>query len=124
MDDYLVEIHRMKNFFDGFQIRYTPWLENRDADHLAWIASSRVPTPSDINVEKLSKPSVKAAESSEGEIRQNLMVIDELEQEPTYDWIHPIQMFLENQPPLDDNAKVERIARKSKQYHLIDEILF
>jgi hypothetical protein len=35
-----------------------------------------------------------------------------------------IKMFLENQPPSDDNAKVEHIACKSKQYHLIDVILF
>jgi hypothetical protein len=33
-------------------------------------------------------------------------------------------MFLENHPPSDDNAEVERIACKSKQYHLIDRILF
>jgi hypothetical protein len=56
--------------------------------------------------------------------KQDLMVIDELEQEPTYDWMHPIKMFLENQPPLDDNAEVERIAHKSMKYHLVDGILF
>jgi hypothetical protein len=39
-------------------------------------------------------------------------------------WMHPIKMFIEYMPPLDDNAEVERIARKSKQYHLIDVILF
>jgi hypothetical protein len=33
-------------------------------------------------------------------------------------------MFLENHPPLDDNAKVECIACKSKHYHMIDAILF
>jgi hypothetical protein len=42
------------------------------------------------------------------------MVIDEPEQEPAYDWMNLIKMFLENQPPSDDNAKVERIAGKSK----------
>jgi hypothetical protein len=52
------------------------------------------------------------------------MVIDELDQEPEYDWMHPIKMFLENQPPSNDNAEVEHITRKSKQYHLMDEILF
>ncbi len=57
-------------------------------------------------------------------IKQDLMVIDEPKQEPVYDWMHPIKMFLENQSPLDDNTEVERIARKSKQYHLIDGILF
>jgi hypothetical protein len=36
----------------------------------------------------------------------------------------PIKMFLDNQSPSDDNAKVERIARKSKMYHLIDGILY
>jgi hypothetical protein len=52
------------------------------------------------------------------------MVVDDLEQEPAYDWMHPIKMFLENQPPSDDNAEVEQTARKSKQYHLIYVMLF
>jgi hypothetical protein len=38
--------------------------------------------------------------------------------------MHPIKMFLENHPPSDDNAKVERIVCKSQQYHLVDGILF
>jgi hypothetical protein len=54
----------------------------------------------------------------------DLMVIDEPEQGLAYDWMSPIKMFLDNQPPLDDNAEVERIARKSKMYHLIDGILY
>jgi hypothetical protein len=33
-------------------------------------------------------------------------------------------MFLNNQPPSDDNAEVERIVCKSKMYHLIDGILY
>jgi hypothetical protein len=33
-------------------------------------------------------------------------------------------MFHENQPPSDDNIKVERIARKSKQFNPVDVILF
>jgi hypothetical protein len=32
--------------------------------------------------------------------------------------------YLDNQPPLDDNAKVERIARKSRMYHLVDGVLY
>jgi hypothetical protein len=52
------------------------------------------------------------------------MDIDELDEEPTYGWMQPIKMYLENHPPSDDNAEVKRIARKSKQYHLIDGILF
>jgi hypothetical protein len=31
----------MEQFFDGFEVRYVPRLDNRDDDHLAWIASSR-----------------------------------------------------------------------------------
>jgi hypothetical protein len=38
--------------------------------------------------------------------------------------MQPIKMFLENHPPSDDNAEVKRIARKSKEYHLIDGVLF
>jgi hypothetical protein len=52
------------------------------------------------------------------------MVIDEPEQEPAYDWMNPIKIFLENQPPSDDNIQVESITRKSKMYNLIDGILF
>jgi hypothetical protein len=36
----------------------------------------------------------------------------------------PINMFLDNQPPSNDNAEVERITCKSKMYHLIDGILY
>jgi hypothetical protein len=35
-----------------------------------------------------------------------------------------IRMFLENHPLSDENAKVEHTTSKSKQYHLIDGILF
>jgi hypothetical protein len=48
------------------------------------------------------------------------MVIDELE----YDWMSPIRAYLDNQPPSDDNAKVERIMRKFRMYHLIDGVLY
>jgi hypothetical protein len=36
----------------------------------------------------------------------------------------PIRAYLDNQPPSDDSAEVERIARKSRRYHLIDGVLF
>jgi hypothetical protein len=88
------------------------------------IASFRASTPSDIIIERLSKPSIKPAEPTNDAIEKYLMVIDETEQEPPYDWMYPIKMFLKNRPPLDDNTEVECIARKSKQYHLIDGILF
>jgi hypothetical protein len=69
----------MEKFFGGFEVWYIPRLDNRDADHLAWIASSRAPTPSDVIIEKLSKPLVKPTEASNEAINQDLMVIDELE---------------------------------------------
>jgi hypothetical protein len=52
------------------------------------------------------------------------MVIDEPEQEPAYDWMNSIKMFLDNQPPSDGNAEVERIMHTSKMYHLIDGVLY
>jgi hypothetical protein len=114
----------MENFFDSFEVRYVPCLDNYDGDYLAWISSSRAPTSSYVIIEKLSKPSVKPAEAGNEAIEQYLMVIDESQQESMYDWINLIKMFLENQPPSDDNIEVEHIARKSKQYHMIDGILF
>jgi ribonuclease HI len=58
MVGYLAEVCRMEKFFDGFEVRYVPRLDNRDTDHMAWIASSRAPTPADVIVERLFKPSV------------------------------------------------------------------
>jgi hypothetical protein len=124
MAEYLAEVRRMEKFFDGFEVRYVPHLENHDADHLAWIASSRAPTPLDVIIEKLSKPLIRSAKKDTEAAKPDLMVIDEPEQEPAYDCMEPIKMFLENQSPSDDNAKVERITCKSKQYHLINGILF
>jgi hypothetical protein len=67
--EYLAEVRRMEKFFDEFEVRYVPRLDNRDVDHLAWIASSRAPTPPDVIVERLSKPSVNQKNQS---VRRNL----------------------------------------------------
>jgi hypothetical protein len=63
----------------------------------------------------------KPAEPAKG---ANLMVINRPDQEPAYDWMNLIRMFLENQPPSNDNAGVERIVCKAKMYHLIDGALY
>jgi hypothetical protein len=42
MAGYLAEVHRVEKFFDGFEVRYVPRLDNHDTDDLTWIASSRV----------------------------------------------------------------------------------
>jgi hypothetical protein len=73
MANYLAEVRRMDKFFDGFEVRYVPRLDNRDSDHLAWIASSRASIPSDAIIEKLTKPSIKRVET----LREtDLMIID------------------------------------------------
>jgi hypothetical protein len=81
MTEYLAEVHLMEKFFDGFEVWYVSRLYNRDADHLAWITFSKASTPSDVIIEKLSKPSIKAVEAVSETINQDLMVIDEPEQE-------------------------------------------
>jgi hypothetical protein len=96
MTEYLAEVQRMEKFFDGFEVRYVPRLDNYDADHLAWIASSRAPTTPDIIIEKLSKPLVRPAEEAIDATKPGLIVIDELEQGLAYDWMSPIKMFLDN----------------------------
>jgi hypothetical protein len=53
MAEYLAEVRVTEKFFDGFEVQYEPRLNNRDADHLAWIASSRALTRPDIIIEKL-----------------------------------------------------------------------
>jgi hypothetical protein len=52
------------------------------------------------------------------------MVINGLEQQLAYDWMSPVRTYLDNQPLSDDNAEFERVARKSKMYHLIDGVLY
>jgi hypothetical protein len=79
MTDYLAEVRMMEKFFDGFEVRYVPRLDNRDVDHLAWIASSRAPTSPDVIIEKLSKPSTRPEEEDINAAKPDLMVIDEPE---------------------------------------------
>jgi ribonuclease HI len=95
MPEYLVEVCRMEKFFDRFEVRYVSRLDNRDADHLAWIAFSRAPTPPDVIVERLSKPSVKPEESI-SKAWPDLMVIDDIALKPAYDWMSPIKAYLNN----------------------------
>jgi ribonuclease HI len=121
MAEYLVKVRRLEKFFDGFKVRYVPRLDNRDADHLAWIASSRAPTPPDVILERLAKLSVKATEPSEDTC---FMVIDGPDQQSEFDWMSQIRSYLENQPLADDDVEIERIARKSRMYHLIDGVLY
>jgi hypothetical protein len=111
----------MEKFFDGFEVRYVPRLDIHDVDYLAWITSSRAPTPPDIIVIKLSKPSVKPAEPIS---EADLMVIDRPDPEPTFDWMNLIRMILSIQPLSDDNAEVECIMHKAKMYHVIDGVLY
>jgi hypothetical protein len=73
MANYLAEVWRMDKFFDGFEVRYVPRLDNHDSDHLAWIASSRASIPSDVIIEKLTKPSIKTVETLS---ETDLMIID------------------------------------------------
>jgi ribonuclease HI len=124
MTEYLAEVCMMEKYFDGFEVWYVPHLDNHDVDHLAWIASSRALTPPNVIIKKLSKPSVRPAKEVIDAAKPDLMVIDEPEHGLTYDWMSPIKIFLNNQPPSNDNAKVECITCKSKMYHLIDEILY
>jgi ribonuclease HI len=121
MAEYLAEVRRLEKFIDGFEVRYVPRLDNRDADHLAWIASSRAATPPYVIFERLAKPSVKETKPSEDTC---VMVIDGPDQQSGGDWMSQIRSYLENRPLADDNAEIERITRKSKMYHLIDGVLY
>jgi hypothetical protein len=124
MAEYLAEARRMEKFFDRFEVWYVPYLDNQDVDHLAWITSSRAPTPPNVITKKLSKPSVKSVEEDIDAAKPDLMVIDEPEQEPEFDWMSLINAFLDNHPPSDGNTEVECITCKSKMYHLNDGVLY
>jgi hypothetical protein len=123
MVEYLTEVHMMEKFFDEFEVQYVPHLDNSDTDHLAWIASSKAPTPPDDIVERLSKPSIKPEESI-SKAGPELMVINDTAPQPAYDWMILIKTYLDNQPLSDDNVKVECITRRSRMYHLVDGVLY
>jgi hypothetical protein len=67
------------------------------------------------------KPSVKETEPSED---TSVMVIDGSDQQSGGDWMSQIRSYLENRPLAADNTEIERTARKSKMYHLIDGVLY
>jgi hypothetical protein len=96
MARYLAEVRMIEKFFDGFEVQYVPRLDNHDADHLAWIASSWAPTPPDVIVEKLSKPLVKPEESTSEVVGTDLVVIVEATLQPMYYWMSPTRAFLDN----------------------------
>jgi hypothetical protein len=52
------------------------------------------------------------------------MVIDELEQEPVYDWMPLINIFLETSLHRTKTLKLSALLGKSKQHHIINGILF
>jgi hypothetical protein len=52
------------------------------------------------------------------------MVIDGPDQQSGFDWMSQIRSYLENRPLADDDAEIERIACKSRMYHLIDGVLY
>jgi hypothetical protein len=79
MVEYLAEVCKIEKFFDGFEVRYVPHLDNYDTDHLVWIASSRAPTLLNVIIKKLTKHSVRPAEEAIDATKPNLMVIDEPE---------------------------------------------
>jgi hypothetical protein len=73
MAEYRTEVRMLEKFFDGFEVRCVPRLDNRDADYLARITSSRAPTLPDVILERLVKLSIEATEPSKDTC---LMVID------------------------------------------------
>jgi hypothetical protein len=105
MAEYLAEVRIMEKLFDEFEVLYVPHLNNCDADHLACIASSKVPTSPDVIAEVLSRPSVKPEELT-SKAEPKWMIIDEPTQQPTYDWMSLMRAYLDNLPPSDNNAEV------------------
>ena len=126
MADYLVEVQKMEKYFDGFEVRYVPRLDNKDVDHLAWIASSRSPIPEDVILEKLVVPS--AATTNQGLPSQpepEVMIIDAPNGDnPEEDWRIPIKDYLESELLPDDSPEAQRMKRQTKLYALIDGELY
>jgi hypothetical protein len=86
-------------------------MDNRDANHLAWVTTSRALMPPDVIVERLAKPSIKTKHQDVGSAY--LLIIDGKEPNEGDNLMQSIRTFLENWLVPDDNVEAERVACKS-----------
>jgi hypothetical protein len=85
MAEYLEKVCRMEKSFDGFKVHHVPRLDKKDVDHQACVTWSRAPTPLDMIIERLSKPSVKP--KLQNTEPTYLMVIDGEKPDLADDWM-------------------------------------
>ena len=110
MAEYLAEVQKMEKHFDGFEVRYEPRLDNKDADHLAWIASSRSPVPEDVILEKLSTPSAAIQSQGLPSAGAEVMLLDmPNEYGQVEDWRVLIRNYLKSNLPPDDSPEAQRM---------------
>lgn len=119
MATYLDEVRRVESFFDRFEVRYVPRLDNRDTDHLAWLSSSRSAIPDDVIREVLTKPSVILTTKASA---ANLINNEEAGAEE--DWRTPYLMWLNEEMTPDDSVMAELLARNARRYIVIDGQLY
>ena len=126
MAAYLAEVRKLEKDFLGFNVCYIPRIDNQDADHLAWIASSRAPVPDDVIIQILTTPSITIKNEATPLTGNDIMIIDNQEpEEPEEDWRTPIKACVvqELSPGVDD-AATQRMMRKARVYTVIDGELY
>jgi hypothetical protein len=129
MDAYCVEIWKLEGKFFGLEFQHVLRDNNKAADELAKMGSTRGQVPPDIFVQDLIKPSIKNPEAlvdpSEG-IDEVLMI------EPPPEWLSEMVEYIKYETILNPSlgneretrALHEKISRMSKNYVLIWDNLY
>ena len=129
MDAYCAEIRKLEGKFYGLEFQHVLRDDNKAADELANMGSTRAQVPPGVFVQDLIKPSIKNPDAqvdpSEG-LGEVLMI------EPQPEWISEMVEYIKDGTlpnPLpgqerETRALHERISRRSKNYVLIGDNLY
>ena len=108
MQEYLVQVRRLRANFDHFNLVHVSKSENTHADSLATLAtSSAQPLPQVILVEDLYSPAMA---------RTGIVQVHNVRAGPS--WMDPLVLFLRNDTLPEDKNEADKIRRKASRFWL------
>lgn len=110
MAQYLGEVRKLKKHFRDFEVQHMSCKENSLVDQLSKLGSSRMPVPTGVFLEYLTKPSIEmvSTTSEVGVIEQDA------------EWIKPLTTYLVLGTLPDDPQHTNRLIRRARMYKLIE----
>jgi ribonuclease HI len=122
MDAYVREVRRMERHFDGLELRHVPRRDNTVADELSRVASARAPLPLGPNPTR--DPDTTPSAPTLGDLRASGP--EGVDHDPPRQvvWMTDIRAYLDKNTLPEDRAEVEKLARISKRYVLVEGTLY